>query len=115
MNSPTQHGLPNNGIPALADIHGHEDPLYVAGRKQTLEPLAVPFTHPDAPGTHTIGEYLAELLNLLLEEGEGFDPKRPFGNSGWQDDIEETLTQAGFEKPWPELFRAVEAGLESAK
>ena len=31
----------------------------------------------------TIGEYLQKLLILLWEEGESFNGKRPFGNSGW--------------------------------
>jgi hypothetical protein len=31
----------------------------------------------------TIGDYLRALLAAVLEEEEGFDGKRPFGNSGW--------------------------------
>lgn len=33
----------------------------------------------------TVREYLSRLLTTLLEEGECFSGKRPFGNSGWED------------------------------
>ena len=32
---------------------------------------------------NNIGEYLSKLLCQLIDEEEGFDSKRPFGNSGW--------------------------------
>lgn len=43
----------------------------------------------------TFREYFQKLLNQLWYEGEGFSGKRPFGNSGWQDDIYEVLDQMG--------------------
>lgn len=32
----------------------------------------------------TVRSYLSKLLITLLEEGECFSGKRPFGNSGWE-------------------------------
>lgn len=38
-------------------------------------------------GANTINGYLKALLLTLWKEDEGFSGKRPFGNSGWQNDI----------------------------
>lgn len=46
-------------------------------------------------GASTIREYLKTLLTTLWEEGEGFDGKRPFGNSGWEYDLYKALIKAG--------------------
>ena len=35
----------------------------------------------------TIREYLRELLLTLWREGEGFSGKRPFGDSGWGNEL----------------------------
>ena len=35
----------------------------------------------------TLGEYFDDLLMTLWEQGEGFSGKRPFGNSGWENDV----------------------------
>ena len=43
----------------------------------------------------TIKGYLKELLLTLWREGEGFNGKRPFGNSGWYLDFHAPLIQAG--------------------
>lgn len=43
----------------------------------------------------TIREYLQELLLTLWEEKEGFSGKRPFGNSGWEADLERELIILG--------------------
>lgn len=56
--------------------------------------LACPMSENDA-GAATVGGYLAALLTEVLTETEEFDGKRPFGNSGWDDDIYIALTQAG--------------------
>ena len=45
-------------------------------------------------GEATIGGYLAALLEMVWEEGEGFDGKRPFGNSGWEWDLHRPLAEA---------------------
>lgn len=42
-----------------------------------------------------VGEYLGSLLHMVWEFGEGFDGKRPFGDSGWQWEIYEVLLRAG--------------------
>lgn len=38
-------------------------------------------------GTISVRDYLKELLVRLLQEGESFSGKRPFGNSGWEHDL----------------------------
>jgi hypothetical protein len=42
----------------------------------------------------TIGQYFAALLNTLFTETEGFSGKRPFGNSGWEHDVDKALVKA---------------------
>lgn len=44
-------------------------------------------------GDTTLDTYLKELLKAIWLEGEGFSGKRPFGNSGWQWDINSALVQ----------------------
>lgn len=44
--------------------------------------LDLPMRRNDADAT-TVREYLLKLLGLVWEHTEGFDGKRPFGNSGW--------------------------------
>lgn len=39
----------------------------------------------------TIRTYLKKLLILVWIEEEGFDGKRPFGNSGWQWEVVEVV------------------------
>ena len=46
----------------------------------------------------TIREYLKSLLNELWKEGEGFSGKRPFGNSGWENELYEGLVKGGLVK-----------------
>ena len=46
-------------------------------------------------GVFTIGSYLVELLASLWNEKDSFNPKRPFGNSGWQYDIYIVLVDEG--------------------
>jgi hypothetical protein len=46
-------------------------------------------------GASTIGEYLGTLLLTLWQEGESFNGKRPFGNSGWEYDVYRGLIKAG--------------------
>lgn len=59
----------------------------------TQEILALPMEDNDA-NAETIGDYLAELFKTLWIEGEGFNGKRPFGNSGWDYQIYRTLAKA---------------------
>jgi len=48
----------------------------------------------DAGDDLTCREYLCELLAAVWEQEEGFNGKRPFGNSGWQGDILDALADA---------------------
>lgn len=50
----------------------------------------------DAGDNLSIREYLSKLLLGVWDEGEGFDGKRPFGNSGWESEPIGALGQAGF-------------------
>lgn len=46
-------------------------------------------------GAKTIREYFVSLLWELWVEGESFSGKRPFGNSGWEYEIYQSLAKAG--------------------
>ena len=43
--------------------------------------------------TFVIKDKFAELFKLLWADPEGFNGKRPFGNSGWKQDIVYTLEE----------------------
>ena len=58
------------------------------------EILTLPM-EPNDSGATTIGGYLRELLHQLWREGEGFNGKRPFGNSGWENDLHCALVKGG--------------------
>lgn len=58
------------------------------------EVLALPMQTNDAE-VETIRDYLVTLLSTVWVEQEGFDGKRPFGNSGWSYDLVDTLVGAG--------------------
>lgn len=51
---------------------------------------------PNDSGADTIRGYLVELLASVWRDGDCFNGKRPFGNSGWQWDLHKPLVQAGF-------------------
>lgn len=57
------------------------------------EILALPMLENDGAAA-TIGQYFASLLHTLWIENEGFSGKRPFGNSGWEADVEKALIKA---------------------
>lgn len=57
------------------------------------EILALPMEENDAEAA-TIGQYFTALLHTLFIETEGFSGKRPFGNSGWDTDIDKALIRA---------------------
>jgi hypothetical protein len=56
--------------------------------------LLVPMQENDA-GAFTVGGYLQALLLRLWECKEGFSGKRPFGNSGWENELHRALITAG--------------------
>lgn len=43
----------------------------------------------------TVGEYLVVLLRDVWQQEQGFNGKRPFGNSAWQWEVYESLGDAG--------------------
>lgn len=45
----------------------------------------------DTEDARTVGGFLAKLLIALLREEDGFDPKRPFGNSDWYTTLGEVV------------------------
>lgn len=57
--------------------------------------LDLPLGENDDSGQTTVRGYLVELLRLVWRDGEGFDGKRPFGNSGWEWDLSSVLAEAG--------------------
>jgi len=52
--------------------------------------LSLPMGKNDANAA-TIGQYFTALLHTLFIETEGFSGKRPFGNSGWDQEIDKAL------------------------
>jgi hypothetical protein len=50
---------------------------------------------PNDSGERTVRGYLLRLLRDVWTEGEGFDGKRPFGNSSWDYDIKVPMLKAG--------------------
>lgn len=58
------------------------------------EILALPMEETDVDAS-TIRDYLKKLLSAIWAEGESFSGKRPFGNSGWQRDLELALVRGG--------------------
>jgi hypothetical protein len=50
---------------------------------------------PNDASAATIRDYLITLLSDLWRDGEGFDSKRPFGNSCWESDLYVPLVKAG--------------------
>lgn len=46
----------------------------------------------------TLRQYFYDLMSTLWCEGEGFNGKRPFGNSGWDYEIYIPLVRAGLVK-----------------
>jgi hypothetical protein len=56
--------------------------------------LNLPLANNDAEAA-TVRDYLIKLLEKVWDEGEGFNGKRPFGNSGWDDDLHQPLVTNG--------------------
>ena len=77
--------------------------------------LDMPLPDNDA-AAKTVREYLSILLSTLWEQGERFDSKRPFGNSGWRYDLFEPLIEAGRVETRDEAERVIaEAIVEMCK
>ncbi|MFJ8690195.1 hypothetical protein [Micromonospora wenchangensis] len=56
--------------------------------------LDLPLPDNDAEAA-TVRDYLIKLLGKVWDEGECFDGKRPFGNSGWDYDLHQPLVTNG--------------------
>lgn len=56
--------------------------------------LDLPLADNDADAA-TVRDYLAKLLRKVWTETEGFDGKRPFGNSSWEYELYTPLVKAG--------------------
>lgn len=56
--------------------------------------LALKLDDNDA-GASTVRDYLRRLLAKAWLEEEGFNGKRPWGNSGWQHDVYVPMIKAG--------------------
>lgn len=50
----------------------------------------------DAGKNGSVRDYLHALLQVLWDEREGFSGKRPFGNSGWENELFSPLVREGF-------------------
>lgn len=55
--------------------------------------LDLQFESRDLEQVITIREFFKKLLTTLFEQGETFNGKRPFGNSGWDWDLKICLCQ----------------------
>ena len=56
--------------------------------------LDIPLGDNDADAA-TVRDYFKAQLKTLWSEGESFSGKRPFGNSGWEYDLDDALVRAG--------------------
>ena len=65
-----------------------------AGGTEAMAVLDLPMQANDAEAA-TVRGYLKALLRELWVEQEGFSGKRPFGNSGWNGELEIALVKAG--------------------
>ena len=61
----------------------------------TIEALELTLNEEEFGPGYTIRDYFKDLLLTLWEKGEGFSGKRPFGNSGWKNDLYTPLINAG--------------------
>jgi len=72
------------------------DTMMNAQSVAALRVLACPMADDHSgSGAKTVGHYLAKLVMKVWCEGECFNGKRPFGNSGWQWDLHEALIDDG--------------------
>ena len=53
--------------------------------------LDLPLPENNGPEEKDVRGFLKALLHRMIELGEGFSGKRPFGDSGWEGDLEWAL------------------------
>ena len=61
----------------------------------TSEEVLNATVHDGDIGTCTVRQYLFSLLEAVWAEKDGFNGKRPFGNSGWEFDLYTALVRYG--------------------
>jgi hypothetical protein len=66
--------------------------------KNLSSALSIRLERSDAGDNISIRDYLRFQLEKLWEEKEEFSGKRPFGNSGWECDLQKPLIKHGFLK-----------------
>jgi hypothetical protein len=76
--------------------------------------LSLPMQDNDA-GAPTVRAYLLALLRDVWTAGENFDGKRPFGNSGWEGELYETLIGAGLVDDEDAAFRLIHEAIQELK
>lgn len=59
--------------------------------------LNIPMIQPNDAEVDTIRDYLKKLVLKVFDEDEGFDGKRPFGNSGWWCELYNSLEEFGID------------------
>lgn len=57
--------------------------------------LGCPMVQPNDADATTVRDYLVALVRRVWIEGEGFNGKRPFGNSSWKFEVYASLGRAG--------------------
>lgn len=79
------------------------------------------FTPSDIGEEMLVRSYLADLLLTLMQQGESFSGKRPFGNSGWEENLVAPMIQCGVipgtvsDDEWAEASGWAEADFEAAR
>lgn len=63
-------------------------------RGEAEQILSAPLPEDNDSGALTVREYFIELAKMIWNEGESFNGKRPFGNSGWEYDIRWALVHS---------------------
>lgn len=67
----------------------------VASDEDLKDALNIRFNERDHDREMSIREYLKLILDKVWEDDECFNGKRPFGNSGWQDQVHDILAENG--------------------
>jgi hypothetical protein len=98
LDSPDLTALSDEELAALAmrGLHAQGEVARRAmARHATADGVLTVPMQPNRADAATIRDYLIALLAKVWSEGEGFNSKRPFGNSSWHTEIYEALVRAG--------------------
>jgi hypothetical protein len=95
---PDSDSLPLDDAGRRQWLHGYADGMvnvvFNENQKKIRQALALEIGDNDA-GAVTVRDYLVKLLATAWCDEQSFDGKRPFGNSGWQDEVYRPLVAAG--------------------